>query len=196
MENLKEVISQNIVSLRKHNKLTQLDLSERISYSDKAISRWEKGESLPDVETLYRLSEIFEVPVEYFFEVHNEPLSKKEGNKNILNKVMVTIFSCAIVWLLALIVYIYLKSYKSIDFWQAFIWGVPFTMLVLGYFDKIWGKNKLAFLTKSIFVWSFICAFYCSFLSYNIWIIYLVGALTQAILIIYQYIKPIRKRKK
>lgn len=196
MENLKEIISQNLVSLRKHNKLTQLDLSEKISYSDKAISRWEKGESLPDVETLYKLSEIFDVSVEYFFEIHNEPFSRKEENKNIVNKTMISIFSCAIVWLLALIVYIYLKSYRDINFWQAFIWAVPFSLIVLWYFDKIWAKKKFNFLIKSVFVWTFICAFYCSFLSYNIWIIYLVGALTQAVLIINQYTKPIKKQKK
>ena len=52
MKAIKEVLIENLISLRKEHKLTQLELAEKIGYSDKAVSRWEHGEVLPDVETL------------------------------------------------------------------------------------------------------------------------------------------------
>lgn len=57
MKAIKEVLIENLISLRKEHKLTQLELAEKIGYSDKAVSRWEHGEVLPDVETLDKIAE-------------------------------------------------------------------------------------------------------------------------------------------
>ena len=58
-EQFKALVAKNLANYRKINNLTQLDLAEQLSYSDKAISRWEKGEVIPDVLTLNKLCEIF-----------------------------------------------------------------------------------------------------------------------------------------
>ena len=63
MKNLNEVISSNIVKYRKESGLTQLELAEKLNYSDKAVSKWERGDGLPDIEVLMRMSEIFGVTV-------------------------------------------------------------------------------------------------------------------------------------
>ena len=55
MENIKETIAKNLVELRKSHKLTQSALAEKLNYSDKAISRWEHAETLPDIETLCKV---------------------------------------------------------------------------------------------------------------------------------------------
>jgi transcriptional regulator with XRE-family HTH domain len=52
MRDVRQIIADNLIELRKVNKLTQLELAEKLNYSDKAISKWERGESLPDVEIL------------------------------------------------------------------------------------------------------------------------------------------------
>ena len=54
-ENVKEIIAANLVSLRKGSRLTQQQLAERLNYSDKAVSRWENAETLPDIETLCKI---------------------------------------------------------------------------------------------------------------------------------------------
>ena len=77
MKNLKEIISKNIINLRKANNLTQVELSKMINYSDKAISRWEKGEVLPDIETIQTLSEVFKVPMSAILE-DSEDLTKSK----------------------------------------------------------------------------------------------------------------------
>ena len=55
----KQIVARNITNLRKTNGLTQLELAEKLNYSDKAISKWERGESLPDVYMLQVIAEMF-----------------------------------------------------------------------------------------------------------------------------------------
>lgn len=195
MENLKEVISQNLVYLRKQRKMTQLDLCEKLSYSDKAVSRWENGESLPDVETLYKISKIYEVPVSYLFEEHIKEKCETEKKGNTINKLMVTILSCAVVWMTSVIIYTYLSTYNSLRYWQIFIWAIPVNALFLNYCNNTWGDKKYTIFIRSLFLWSFITAIYCHYIEYNLWIFFLIGPVIQAILIINQFIKPIKSNK-
>ena len=65
MENIKEIIASNLASLRKERKFTQQELASKLNYSDKAVSRWEHAETLPDIETLCKICEIYGVKFEY-----------------------------------------------------------------------------------------------------------------------------------
>lgn len=197
MEDIKEVISKNIATIRRKRKLTQVELSEKLNYSDKAISRWEKGESLPDIETLHKLSEILDVPVSLFFE-ENAFVEQEEikQNSNLPNKIIVTILSCFVVWIIATILYIYISSYSGTKFWQAFVWAIPATTIILFYYNKIWGIAKLSIFIRSLTLWAFVTAIYCQFLNYNIWIMFLLGALVQVIIVLNHFIKPIKPNTK
>ena len=68
MPDLKSVIARNIVELRKSANWTQAELAQKLNYSDKAVSKWERAESTPDVEVLKNMADLFQVPVGYFFE--------------------------------------------------------------------------------------------------------------------------------
>ena len=63
MKNLRDIIPKNLIYLRKQHKFTQIDLAKKINYSDKAVSRWEKGEVLPDVEVLQKVCEVYDIPI-------------------------------------------------------------------------------------------------------------------------------------
>ena len=65
MEDLKIIFAQNLIMLRKQMKLTQIELAEKINYSDKAISKWERGESIPDVSVLLNLAKLFGVDIDF-----------------------------------------------------------------------------------------------------------------------------------
>ena len=197
MKDIKEIISQNIATIRKKRKLTQVELSEKLNYSDKAISRWEKGESLPDIETLHKLSEALDVPVASFFE-ENAFAEQEDFKKttNIPNKIIVTVLSCLVVWLVATILYVYIYTYADIKFWQAFVWAVPATTLLLRYCNKIWGWKKISIFLQSATLWSLFAAIYCQFLNYNLWIMFLLAALVQVIIIVSHFIKPIKSDSK
>ena len=76
MENIREIIGENLASLRKEAKLTQLELAEKFNYSDKAVSKWEKGDTIPDIETLYNLCQFYGVTIDYL--THQGSLNDKK----------------------------------------------------------------------------------------------------------------------
>lgn len=197
MKNIKEIISNNLQSLRKQKSLTQSEVGEAVHYSDKAVSRWEKGESLPDVETLQKLAEFFGVKTAYLFEEHvTTPIFSGESKQQAINKIACVSLSVLIVWLIAVFVFLYLGSYNDIYCWQIFVWAMPTSTLVLQYFNKIWGKKKYSPILSSILIWSFICGIYCQFIQYNLWLIFIVGAPIQVVIILKSFIKNIRQGKK
>ena len=52
MKELREIIGENLTELRKQKGYTQISLAEKLNYSDKAISKWENGSSLPPIDIL------------------------------------------------------------------------------------------------------------------------------------------------
>ena len=70
MKKATELIVENLIKLRKKFGFSQVELSQKINYSDKAISRWEKGEVVPSIDVLEQLAEIYGVKIGYFFEEH------------------------------------------------------------------------------------------------------------------------------
>ena len=61
---IKIVIAKNIADLRLANGMTQLELAERINYSDKAVSKWERAESMPDIAVLTEIADLFQVSLD------------------------------------------------------------------------------------------------------------------------------------
>ena len=87
-----EIFAKNLINLRKSKKITQLELSEHLNYSDRNVSKWENGTSLPTVETLRELSIFFEVPMDYFFEEHEDNKMHKKYSDIKLIKIIAFIF--------------------------------------------------------------------------------------------------------
>ena len=83
MEDLKMIIAGNIGKLRREAGITQLELAERLNYSDKAVSKWERGESVPDVITLKQVADLFSVSVDYLLRADHpsEVEAKREYTK-------------------------------------------------------------------------------------------------------------------
>ena len=82
MEQFRKTVAKNIAELRVANGYTQFELGEKINYSDKAVSKWERGESVPDAYVLKKLAGIFEVSVDYLLEEHPDDAKKpKARNK-------------------------------------------------------------------------------------------------------------------
>lgn len=197
MKNIREIIASNLQTLRKNKKLTQSEVGEAVHYSDKAVSRWEKGESLPDVETLQKLAELFDVDADYLFKEHIlSPIIPASSKQQLINKSICVVLSILIVWLTALLLFLYLNIYNNINYWQIFVWAVPASAIVLMYFNKIWGSKKLSIYISSIFIWSFIASVYLQFIRYNLWLIFFVGAPIQAVVVLNSFIKNIKKSEK
>ena len=78
MDDLKVITASNIINLRTAKGLTQAELGEMLSYSDKSVSKWERAEAVPDAYVLKHMSEIFGVSVDYLLSSHDEWKPPKE----------------------------------------------------------------------------------------------------------------------
>ena len=182
MENLREIVSKNIIELRKASNLTQIELAKKINYSDKAISRWEKGEVLPDIETIQVLSDVFNVPMSAILE-------KKENNQAKLSipskqDILSQIFIICEIWLILSVVYAYLNISKGHNIWQIFLWGIPATALILLMLNRKKKNNLTSFIYATVLVWSTITCIFLHMLNSCPWYIFILGVPAQGMLIV------------
>ena len=71
MDDIKNIVAKNITDLRILNNMTQSELGEKLNYSDKTVSKWERGESSPDISVLVQIAEIFGVTLDYLVSSEN-----------------------------------------------------------------------------------------------------------------------------
>ena len=187
MKNIREIISNNIILLRKKHQLTQVELAKKINYSDKAISRWEKGEVVPDVETLNKLSEIFNVPLTFMFKEHNDDAVPK--TKPTQNDLAIQALTTCVIWVILTVIFVYVKIIYNHSFWQLFVWGIPTTALVSLRFCSKFNLDKAKFYCRTIINWTFIASVYLQFIHLNLWLIFLIGVPVQAAIFVSYFAK-------
>jgi len=194
MDDLKLIIAKNIVELRKKINITQAELAERLNYSDKAVSKWERGESLPDILIFKQISEIFGVKVDYLFTEHSLKKDVSFFLPNILknNRLVISLLSIGLIWLFATASFVVLSILDNGFFaWRAFIVAIPISAILALIFNAIWGKWKHMFIYLSILLWSILLTLYCSFITKNIWLIFIIGIPLQILIIIWSRFKKI-----
>lgn len=186
MENVKEIIARNLAELRKSHKMTQSALAEKLNYSDKAISRWEHAETLPDIETLCRICEIYGVSFEYLLKKDPSEINyipNKEDNR--ARHIIICLIAICTVWLAATVLFTSLGTLFDTYIWQLFIWAIPASLYVILICNKIWWKNKVcSAIVSSFSSWSIILAIYLHTLDYNLWLLFIVGIPIQAIILL------------
>lgn len=199
MEDVKKIVSQNIARLRKESGLTQAELAKQINYSDKAISRWEKGEVVPDLETIYALSEVLGVPVNTITEKAPETNPARDEASAMRQRILSQVFLLCEIWFVISVIYVYIKITRQTSIWQLFVWGVPASTLVLWFFTrKERGQDVLLFIYASVSVWSLITSVYLHLMDANPWYLFFTGLPLQGLLVIRyvfnykQSLKPIR----
>ena len=185
-EKLKLQIGNNIASFRKQRVMTQAELAEKLNYSDKAVSKWERGESVPDVMTLAQLAEIFGIGIDALIGNTSEVPSVKpevSAPRRRVNKNVIQMLVSILVWFVALFVYVVLSSMELPKSWIGFVYAVPVNAVVLLCLRSAWRKYSLNFLLVSLIVWGGLASLYLSmliFTQFNIWKMFLLGILGQA----------------
>ena len=176
MEKLNFIIAKNLSELRRKNKLTQLEVAEKLNYSDKAVSKWEQGESLPGIEVLYKLAKLYGVSMDYIVgEKEVKPSRAAFGGLTHKRKRIITLLSVLGVWLFATVFYIFFNIFAHANLWTLFCWAVPASFVVSIVFDAVWHKRRFLFLIISAFIWSLLLCFCLQFVNYNIWQILGIG---------------------
>ena len=153
---LKQVVAKNISELRRSAGMTQLELAEILNYSDKAVSKWESGASLPDVGVLQQIANTFGVTVDYMLsEEHKIPVKAMVRETMRTRKhVLLALIAIAGVWLVATAVFVTLNLIGVGGMtWLTFIWGAPVSAVVAIVFNSIWGSTRANYVFISILMW-------------------------------------------
>ena len=180
MENLNFIIAKRLTELRKQNQLTQLELAEKLNYSDKAVSKWEQGESMPGIEVLYKISKLYGVSLDYLVGEESAAAPQVILPKLKRRHRIITLMSVLAVWLVAITFYSSFHISHHRHLWILFCWAVPASLAITVIFDVIWHGRKLFFLLVSLLMWSLLICFCIQFVHYNIWIILGIGVPLQA----------------
>lgn len=195
MEDLIEILSNNIVQLRKKHGLTQSQLAEKLNYSDKAVSKWERGESAPDIFIIKKLSDIFGVSVDTMLKV-NASKRVRFTKKLSLSRTITAILGCLCVWLIATIAFVVLTLCGVPRSWLAFIVALPISLIVAIVFSSVWGAKWQLFTAISIFIWTFFGAFYISIIAIDLWLIFLIGVPLQLGVILWSILDAFHTKRK
>ncbi len=210
-EKLKYQIGVNISAYRKRAGWTQAGLAEKLNYSDKAVSKWERGESVPDVLTLAQLAEQLGVTVNDLL-VDPNALPEQTGAvqqvmgrvaertlKRKANKKIILSLSSILVWFVALLCFVILDAVRVPKSYLAFFYAVPADAIVMLSLRSAWRDFRWNRILISAIMWGSVLSLYMTLLliwNLNLWKLFLLGIPGQAaILLWFQLFRPVREEK-
>ena len=193
MSTIKENIANNIAELRKMNHMTQQDLAEKLNYTDKAISKWERGESTPDIESLSAIAKMFNLTVDDLLnESFDKEATRKKEKINLSKSISKIALGVLTIWLIGTVVFVYnvIRNNEPNGLWMSFIWPIPVSSLLVAVVAFLRKYRIVIPIASSITLWTGLMAIFLQILVIggNIWIIFLVGVPLQAIIIITYWI--------
>lgn len=192
MKDIKEILVTNLITLRKKNKLTQIELAEKIGYSDKAVSRWEHGEVLPDVETLDKIANVYGIRISDLLEERNDGFKHEPVSAN-RNHVVITALAITLVWFLAIFAYVFTVLKFGVKWWQVFILAISVSAIIGIVLSSVWARRKrmiLIAVSISVLIWSLLAFIHLQFSPATLWPVYFIGLPMQiAVLLIFGFKK-------
>ena len=191
MKTISEIIAENLIALRKKNNLTQNDLAEKLKYSDNTVSRWEHTEITPSIETLEKISEIYNVPLESLLKENVSAVINKEEKRQIVARICTALLFVMAAWFVVTTMFVYLKTTSNINLWTLYIWALPISCLILLPFNN---KRVYRFVVLTVFIWTLLLSFFLEFYTYQIWLIFFCGIPVELALVIWAFIKPKTKK--
>lgn len=197
MENIKGILAKNLVKLRKAANMTQSELAEKLNYSDKAVSKWERGESAPDIEILYMISKLFNVTIDQLITDENVNLKPIKSIK-MRRRFIISLISALLVWLIATIVYVFLVWHNPDNnrSWLVFIYAIPISSIVVLVFNSIWGNRMVNCLIVSILMWTIILSIFLTVPRFsNSFLIFLIAIPVQIIILFWFVLMVLRDKE-
>jgi transcriptional regulator with XRE-family HTH domain len=180
LSELKLISASNIIKLRTGAGMTQAELGEKLNYSDKTISKWERGEAIPDAYVLTQLAEIFGVTVDYILSSHSEwkpsevkPEEKTEEHKYSIN--MIIAISVLGVWTLALTIFVLVWMFGNAIVWEIFVTALPISILVYMILICAFNRRKNLQYVIAAFVMSVFVFLYCVIPMQKPWQLFLIA---------------------
>lgn len=199
MEDIKSIVAKNISDLRQANGMTQLELAERLNYSDKTVSKWERAESTPDVAVLVEIASLFGVTVDYLVKAeHTEadvPCDEVRVPK--YNRKIIAYISESVGWIVAILAFIITTLIvKGMSFqFLYFVYALPVVLVVRLVFNSVWFNPRHNYYIISLLMWSLLAAIHITFLYFdvNVALVYLLGVAGQIVIVLWSFIPKPKK---
>jgi transcriptional regulator with XRE-family HTH domain len=197
MSDLKDIIAKNLVRLRQDANLTQLQLAEMLNYSDKAVSKWERGESIPDLRVLIQLAQIYHIKVDDIISEQPESVVKPKlnlGKKHIL----ITLLAVGLVWFLATGVFAILYFISSVAQYAYLVFIIaPFVSAIVAMvFSAMWGTRLTNAICCSLILWTLAVVLHIFLKVFtpmeNLWLFYCVAVPFQILIILWFALRKVK----
>lgn len=205
MDDLYAIFARNVAELRAERKMTQAQLAALLNYSDKAISKWERGEALPDVTVVKQIADTFGVTVDYLLKSDHAPEDYRADfvDRRIRrNRMLITAIATTLVWLIATFLFLVFNALPQVvlpfETWLFFVYALSPSIVLLLVFNSIWGNSRFNFAIISVLVWAVLATVFLSILmiaSFNLWQVFLLGIPAQCIIMLWSGLKNPRKGK-
>lgn len=179
---LKALVAKNLMLYRKANNFTQIQLAEKLNYSDKSVSKWERAESIPDVFVLSELAHLYGIKVDDFLIQKKTPIRPKMKR----NKLIIPLIAATGVYAVSTIIFVLLQIFlpELSKAWLAFIYAIPVSLVVFIVFSKLWGYKLLVFFFASGFIWTIALSLLLSIEHPRIWLFFIAAIPFQVLAIL------------
>lgn len=171
MDELKSVFASNLIKHRTAAGMTQAELGEKLNYSDKSVSKWERAESLPDAAVLKKLAGIFSVTLDDL--LRQDTFTPRTRLESETSRRAILLVALAGIWTLALLIFVIFWIAGSLP-WIIFAYCVPASLIVALVLNSIWNEGKSNVYVVAALVFSIVGVLYLSLLRYNPWQLFLV----------------------
>ena len=187
--NIKDNLSKNIIKYRKALSLTQAELAEKLNYSDKAVSKWERGEAVPDICVVSQLADFFGVSIDTLISTPKEEQPKSIKNLG-KRRIYIGLWSLCIVWLVASLCYACIDNIIAFKHtWLFFVYAGTVSFLVVFILTSVWGKTIANMVLVSLFIWTLLASIYITLavalvpIPPKLWELFIIGVPLQGLLI-------------
>ena len=181
LEDMKLVVASKLIKLRQAAGMTQAELGEKLSYSDKTVSKWERGESMPDVYVMSQIAQIYDVTVDWLIsgqEPWQDPVVREREEEKAaaptFSSGVVTMVAVAGIWTMAVLMYVILWMTMDIHVWLIFATAVPLTIITVLVLNSIWNHGRHNMILVMLLVACIIALVYLYLLPFNPWQIFIV----------------------
>ena len=189
---LRKTVAKNIAAYRKAHHDTQLDLATKLNYSDKSVSKWERGESLPDVYILSQIADLYGVSVSALIgEIQPPKESKPHYHMFIL------LLSLALTFAVATLLFsMFMICKVPYPAWMFFVYALPVCSIICIVFTSLWWGILWQGVSVSALIWTLGLSLYLSFELENVSLIFLVCAALQVLTILWEVFRKFLLKSK
>ena len=193
MDNLKDLFAKRLQKLRTDAGMTQSELGDKLSYSDKTVSKWERGEAIPDASVLKKLSGLFHVSVDSLLNTEKKQPEQDVAAQKVVNHSAIIRTAIVGVWTLAVLLFVIFWILGRLQ-WIIFAAAMPVSLVVLLVLNSVWKHGRGNFWIVSALFFSLLAVVYLFLLPLNNpWQLFLVGVPGELLIFCCFHIK---KRKK